>query len=335
MGIGNLVNEYGKMQSPYMGNLVNHLPMGQLAVYKMSNSLEEALSYSKKYSKKASGNPILEEYGLVEDLEECVGERGLYEPCLDLFHKEMTLGNYNYSIFNTLNKYKLGMSSGLFHTLIRVAYAIEGLEIDKDYLSEVERALAYYITAFRKADVFESSIDSDRIIHEMNNLINNPNIRSLLEENKTLGSRLKALYKDETYMKFGFVINGDASEKINAVLNLSLIAYANTNSIVALHCITGLHALIVLEKYWEDFPNAIDIFTTCVISHLLTIDELSLDPINLRKTYPSFEEIISMGVKSNDVHTTKLIYSSVELNKKYPNPAFKEITLSRLEKEKI
>lgn len=335
MGIGNLVNKYGENSSPYMGNLVNHLPMGQLAFYKMSNSLEDTLSYSEKHSKISSANPIKAEYKRVKSIKECLGERDLYEPCLKLFQEEMTLENYHFSIFNTLNNYKLGMSSGIFHSLIRVAYAIEGLETDKDYLPEVERALAYYITAYKEADLFKSGIDSDRIIHEMRNLISNPNIKQLLNENKSLGKRLKSLYSDETYMKFGFIINGDPNEKINAILNLAITAYANTKSIIALHCITGLHALVVLEKYWEDFPNALDIYTTCLVSHLLSIDDLSLDEFKLEEDYPSWEEIVNRGLKSRDVHTIKLIYSSSQLDKNYPHDGFKEISINRLKKEKI
>lgn len=335
MGIGNLVNKFGENTSPYMGNLVNHLPMGQLAIYKMTDSLEDTLSYSQKYIKGSTINPVKSNYEKVGSIEECLGNRELYEPCLDLFQDEMTLDNYNYSIFNTLNKYKLGMSSGIFHTLIRVAYAIEGLESDEDYLPEVERALAYYVTAYRKADQFKSGIDRDRIIHEMRNLVSNPNIKTLLTKNKSLGKKLKALYNDEIYMKFGFVINGNPDEKINAILDLAITAYANTEGIVALHCITGLHALIALEKYWEDFPQALDIYTTCVVSHLLTIDQLSLDDLDLKEDYPSWKEIINRGLKSNDVHTIKLIYSSSELDKKFPHPGFKEIVISRLGKEKL
>lgn len=335
MGIGSLVNKYGENSSPYIGNLVNHLPMGQLAYYKMTNSLEDTLAYSKRYSKALATSSDKAASKKPDAIDECLGNREMYESCLELFKDEITLDNYNYSIFPTLNNYKLGMSSGLFHTLIRVAYAIEGLELDEDYLPEVERALSYYITAYREADQFKSGIDKDRIIHEMNNLISNPNIIELLDEIKGLGKRLKALYNDETYMKFGFVINGDPEEKINAVLDLAIPAYANTGSIVALHCITGLHALIVLEKYWEDFPNALDIYTTCVITHLLTIDELTLDEFELKEDYPSWEEIINRGLKSSDVHTIKLIYSSSELDKKYPHMGFKEITIKRLEREKI
>ena len=335
MGIGSLVNKYGENSSPYVGNLVNHLPMGQLAFYKMTNSLEDTLAYSQKYIKRAKITLVKSGYKKLGSLEECVGNRELYEPCLKLFQDEMTLDNYNYSIFDTLNNYKLGMSSGLFHALIRVAYAIEGLELDEEYLPEVERALSYYITAYREAGEFKSGIDRDRIIHEMNNLISNPSIIELLDENMSLGKKLKALYSDETYMKFGFVINGDPNEKINAILDLAITAYANTGSIVALHCITGLHALIVLEKYWEDFPNALDIYTTCVVSHLLTIDGLTLDELELKEDYPSWEEIINRGLKSSDVHTLKLIYSSSELDKKYPHMSFKKITINRLEKEEL
>ena len=39
MAISKIINYYGEKHRPYMGGLVNHLPMGQLAIYKMSNDL--------------------------------------------------------------------------------------------------------------------------------------------------------------------------------------------------------------------------------------------------------------------------------------------------------
>src|SRR6056297_3040105 len=231
MKISNIVNSYGKKYTPYQGNLVNHLPMGQLAVYKLTKDLDKTKFYSKLYVQNTSINSVSSSFKKVDTLEEALGKRELYESVLDFLDKKMTCDNVDFYIKKILNEYPLGMSSGLFHVLIRLAYAYEGYEIDSGYLPELRRAIAYYITAYRKAHKFNRKIKYENIIKEAENLFNNKNIKKVLSQKDSLGLKMKALYEHEEYMEKGFIIEGSIDKKLKGVLNLSLNSYLNSESI--------------------------------------------------------------------------------------------------------
>src|SRR6056297_3959959 len=93
MKISNIVNSYGKKYTPYQGDLVNHLPMGQLAVYKLTEDLDKTESYSKIYIQNADINKVKESVKEVDTLEETLGKRDLYESALNVLKKEMTHDN--------------------------------------------------------------------------------------------------------------------------------------------------------------------------------------------------------------------------------------------------
>ena len=330
MSIGKLINDYSSKYSPYMGSLVNHLPMGQLALYKITGDLEKVSIYSQEYLKRGSINTVKVDYPKNKSLRECLGKRDLYESCLDIIkEKDEKEGIHNLAK-EILNNYILGMSSGLFHALIRVAYGVEGCQIDKELTQELERALAYYITAYREGDLFTRKIPSSQIIDEMKTLSNNEHIRKLILSKDTLGQRMKSLYSDDEYLKLGFIIEGSVEDKIRALLKLLVPLYDDSGNIVVLHCITGLHALVVLQEYYDDFSKALDIFTTLVITHLLTIDSLEYDHILEDKTELSWRCILAKGAESTDVHAIKLAYSSYELDKMYDFPELKDSALKRI-----
>jgi len=89
MKITTMIDEYGKPYSPYMGNLVNHLPMGQLALYKLTEDLDRVEEYSKFYIEHFTIDPLTGPSGAVNSIEECIGKRELYEECLLLVEKEV------------------------------------------------------------------------------------------------------------------------------------------------------------------------------------------------------------------------------------------------------
>ncbi|MCR3955791.1 MAG: hypothetical protein NUK57_05790 [Gudongella sp.] len=334
MSIAELVNRHGEEYSPYQGNLVNHLPMGQLAYFKLTGDLEGAEEFTKKYIQRASINPVKKGFQKSDDIWKCVENRDGYEACLALVKEEMTLENWREYTFKILDKLKFGMSSGIFHTLIRTAYAVEGMEEDEDYIHELRRAIAYYITAYKGAGAFEVSIEGERIIHEMENLLNNPNIGRLLEEENTMGMKLKTLYSNPMYNKLGFLVEGEPQDKVRALLDLLIPAYRDTDSIVVLHCITGLHALVVLKDFFEDYSYALDIMTTCIISHLLTVEELSVKEEEVDLMEESWQEISGLASKSIDVHTIKLAYTAGQMDMMFDKPQLKTIAMRRIKKTK-
>ncbi len=332
MKLSDIVNSYGEMYSPYQGNFVNHLPMGQLAIYKLTKSLDKVSSYSKMYIENADINKVSESFQEVDNLEETLGKRDLYESALNILKKEMTHDNVNYYIKKMLNEYALGMSSGLFHVLIRLAYAYEGYQIDSGYLPELRRAVAYYITAYREAGKFNRSINGKDIIDEAKNLYNNESVKKILSQKDSMGQKMKALYDDDEYMEKGFIVEGDTDKKLEAVLNLSLNAYLNSESIVALHCITGTHALIVLKEFQKDFNKNIDILTTCIITHLIAseIGEYEMPDYDFDSL--TWDELHEEIEKVNDVHAVKLSYTAHILNIIFPDKRHIVSSAIRLDK---
>lgn len=331
MTISIIINEYGRRHSPYMGSLVNHLPMGQLAFYKLTKDLKELEIYSREYPGISNINPVNTEYPKRESLEECVGKRDLYETALDLVREMVEKDGLKSTVSKILNKYKLGMSSGVFHTLIRVAYGVEGYELDKDLKEELERGLAYYVTAYREATPVTRKIEGINIIDEMTSLSNNIHIKDLIADKETLGKRIKALYEDKKYLEeLGFIIEGSPTDKIRALLKFLIPAYYNSGSIVALHCITGLHALVVLENYYDDFSEAIDIYTSCVITHIIAANIHNYDDKLDEDTQLSWNSLKIKASQSTDVHAVKLTYSTYKLNKLYNIPKLKDVALKRI-----
>jgi hypothetical protein len=330
MKISSLINDCGKEHSPYMGNLVNHLPMGQLALYKMTEDLDKVKKFTESYLSKARINPVKEDYIKISSIEGYLGNRELYKPCLSLVKREIEKRGIVEFTKHILNTYPLGMSSGLFHTTIRVAYAVEGEKIDGNLKEEIIRALAYYITAYREAELLIRKIDGGNIIQETEKLIENPHIKQLLSSKDSLGQKMKVLYESEEYSKYGFIIEGSEEQKIRSFLNLLLPAYYNSDNIVILHCITGLHAVLVLKDYYNDFSKILDILFTCILTHLLTVENLDFEELKNEEIISSWGDIFEKASSSSDVHTLKLTYTCSELDKLYGMPELKQIALRRI-----
>ena len=132
---------------------------------------------------------------------------------------------------------------------------------------------------------------------------------------------MKALYHDNLYLDKGFVIEGSEEDKVRTLLEVTLPLHDYYQDIIVLHCTTGLHALIGLKAYFEDFSEILDIMTTCVITHLLTLESLEIKDKNHQTSDKAWDEIIAMGRISEDVHTIKYTYTCSELYKQFNMPA--------------
>lgn len=330
MTIGEIINYYGDDYRPYIGHLVNHLPMGQLAIYKMTNDLDKVKSFTESFLERTNIDPAQDNYLVINTLEEAVGHRDLYESCLDLIRRDSADRDLDDYVNYILNKYILGLSSGLFHASIRLAYAIEGSRLDSLLDSEVERALAYYVTAYRESKLFTRKIQPSKIKEEMDSLANDNYVRDILNNHQSLGKKIKAMYSESDFLEKGFIIDGNADDKINALLDLLIPAYYFSRNILILHCITGLHAIIVLKDYFDDYSLALDILTTSIITHLLTTGYGNYDREIDEFIYVSCDAILNVASDSSDVHTIKLAYSCCELKKFYYKKGLEEIAIKRI-----
>lgn len=332
MNIEQLINRGAEKYSPYANGLVNHLPMGQFALYRLTDDIEKTKEYTEYYLSRSNIDRVKKIDERVDSLESCVGNRDLYEPCLELIREKTKNEDIEELVSYVLNKYTLGMSSGLFHTTIRLAYAIEGYKEDKGLKREVERALAYYITAYREGGLFTREIPRDQIEEQTKKLIENPNIEKIRRSDMSLGKKLKSFYDDRDFLEGGFVIDGDESDKVKGLLEILIPAFYNSNNVVMLHTITGLQAVVTLKEYFKDYKRALDILTTTAIAHILTQSNLDIkkEDTSIDKTWA---EIVKLVSSSRNVHTLKLAYTSKKLDELFNIAELKYATNKRVVNE--
>nr|WP_300004886.1 questin oxidase family protein [Tissierella sp.] len=330
MTVEEIINETGAEYSPYMGDLVNHLPMAQWAVYKLSQDRDTVDKFTKKYLSRSSVNKVKKDYKKVESIESALGNRELYEGTLDFLKKQALTLDIEIITRDIINKYPLGMSSGLFHTLIRVAYGVEGYKEKPELKDELLRGLAYYITAYREAKEFKREIDPDEFRQEIEKLSRDVHIREILENNNTLGQTIRELYDDEDYIKKGFTIKGGEDIKIKTLLKFLIPLFYEKGNIVILHCITSIHALLMLKDYYNDFENMIDILTSCIITHLISTGIKDYPEMKELNTGLSWKCIVEKTIKSNDVHDVKLTYSAFSLDGIYNIEQLKDVSIKRI-----
>lgn len=332
MNLSQLINENGRKQSPYMEGLVNHLPMGQLALYQLTEDLHKVEAYTDYYNGHFTVDPVASSYTPATSIEECLGKKEQYEACLDLMKKQVSTHGVDPMIEKILNAYPLGMSSGLFHVIIRLAYAKEGSSYDEALTEEVSRALAYYVTAYREVTPFYRKISKDQIHESMQEIQKNPDVEKILCQHDSLGQTMKSLYQSTKYLNAGFLIEETVDDKVQGLLDLCLPAFDQSKSIIALHCITGLHAMLVLKDYFKDFTKALDIYTTAVITHLVSIEGIVFHKPNHEPILRSWPELLQEGSDSKDVHTIKFTYTCHELFKRYPIEELKTSLMLQINK---
>ena len=321
MTIGDSINRFNRKYSPYMGNLVNHLPMGQLALYKMSDNVALADEYARYFTAHFAIDPLEINSEPANSLDECLGNRSRYAACLPITRKMIKQQGLDTAVSSVLNQYTSGMSSGLFHVLIRLAYAVEGAEIEEQLEEEVSRALSYYVSGYREAGLLTRKISPQDIVSEMKKLSADPEIQQLLNQQSSMGKKMKALYASDLYQKRGFILQGTEKNKVAGLLSLFVPAFLQSNNIVVLHCITGLHALMNLKKYFRDIDHALDVYTTCCLTHLLTVGGLTFSEpgqnYGENNTEIHWNELFSEGSLSKDVHTIKFTYTCQQLESRH------------------
>jgi len=322
LNIEQLINKDAEKNSPYMGGFINHLPMVLFALFSITNDISKVENYVEYFLNNYMIDKVKTSYEKVDSLEVCLGKNELYESCLDYIRNNIGEETIEELVRSTLRKYPLGLSSGLFHTTIRLAYAIEGYERDKKFKPEVERALAYYITAYREGRLFNRKINKEDVVAEMNALM----------ANMSLGQELVKLYNNESYLKRGFIIEGQEEDKVKGILEILMPAFYNSDNIVMLHCITGLQAVITLKDYFEDYDVVLDIFTTTALSHLLTQADLSISKHNTRLE-ESWDEILKKASESKNIHTIKLAYTCKKLDDLFKVTDLKHTINRRIELE--
>ena len=282
MNIKKTINSYALYSPEYGGGLTNHLPMVQFALYRMGASKSRIIKYSNEYLlekgiKKAEKSDV--NINSIED-ELCVEKS--YLNYVDYYKNKADFEGIDPIIAGVLNKLYGGLSSALFHGIIRVSYSLQSQNED-----EIYRALAYYSSVYEAVPFTRRKIDIAILNDEIQNILT---------------------HKSSDY----FYLKGEI-----ALLESLVELYIRSGSFVVLHCITGYHALMNLKEYYDDFNEVFDRFTVCVQKTLLRVTLDSFKKVSITRKHESWEEILNIACSVNHSHTIKFIYSCFELSKQF------------------
>ena len=331
MTIARLINEYGENYLPYSRGIVNHLPMTQMILYKNSGNLDRVEKFTRDHVKRFKLDLVKGSYPECVSIENCLGKENKYESYLNMVEEEVDGRNLEKYIGDILNTYDLGISSGIFHPLLRIKHAMDGYKIDERLIDEVKRAATFYITSYKKADIFKPNINNKDIIQSIEELRYNKRIKKLIINQETTGEKIQALYRDPEYLQTELLVDGDRDIKIKTLLDILLPLFINSGNLIVLHCITALEALISLEKYYNDFDRTLDIFTTSVITHIMTLNKIDFTLKQNDSVEFSWNYLLDLGTESRDVHNIEFTSSCHEIFKKYPDINLKRATLKRVD----
>jgi hypothetical protein len=221
----------------------------------------------------------------INDLLTHLGEREYYESYVDYFLSEINKKSISRVVSETLNTLILGLSSSLFHGLIRINYAMT-----KQEDNEVARALASLACAYQAVEFTGEIIVPDQLYPEINRYI----------------SEREGL----------FYMEGNINVKIEAILRGLLELYIKTGSFIVLHTITGFEALLSLRVYYDDFTHVVDVFMVSALRCLLRITAEDYKEIELHELM-SWEEMLELVKHVKNAHTIKFIYSLRKLRRLY------------------
>jgi hypothetical protein len=275
------------MYGPFWGEgFSNHLPMVQAALYNMGHSKEYIEEISDYFVDKWSLKPF-EVSKTFNSYEEALGNRSMYQALVDYYKIEIEEKGIDVVVCEALNYLEKGLSSILYHGIIRLAFAIENGSVD-----EVVRALAFYACGFEAID---------------------------FEGRPVPITVLKAEFTRFVQMREGyFYMKGRIEDKERAIVDAVSELYMNTGSFVILHTITGFQALMTLKKYFNDFDDILNRFTISVERILLRISQNDYKLIKVDELKP-YNKLFSLMNTTQNAHTVKLVYACYRLNEILPN----------------
>lgn len=148
MDIHSTIADYGHFGPLHGQKLVNHLPMAQIALWKMGANEELIKAYSENYVEHWKIKPAPVSSQKILAIEDALGQEEAYCSYVMFFKHKVRTEGLEKTLKDALNLFSKGMASGLFHGLIRIAYALEADSVDDICRGLALYAIIYHETVF-------------------------------------------------------------------------------------------------------------------------------------------------------------------------------------------
>ena len=307
--------------SPVFGKgFANHVSMGLLALHSLGADDKLLGEFAGKSSGKLESiiqKPLTEIRRA--DFDRQLGNISAFPSYLKYFknlHKQIGLKECDDIIRKYLPMLIPGPAGGAFHPLIRLAYAVEQKNSD-----DIIFSLAYFAASNGRLGSTTQGGEKKFDPYAILKAIRSNSKMRLSDKSGLIYDHLKnsaAISGFDTYVN-GFRLG---ESDLSVIAKIVLDIYLSRENIATLHGVTGTHAFRILLPYMADSQVAL-ISLWQAVAALYVANGAPELTVPQTETVSSWDEISSKALLSSDVHTIKLIYSSIEEDRLYNNVGYK------------
>lgn len=273
-----LILDAQRFSATFGGGMFNHLPMALLALDRLGADEARLRAFAATYSRRLRPKSDAE----TELAESMHGRR----------------------VEDVVPSLSAGIASQAFHGLIRVAYAVDS-GVDAD----LPNALADWMSGFSElpdrgeilfagfADAFAAITADERLPRGI--------------DGRSIDARLAHVV---ALPAFAGYLGTIAQVALPEVALISARVYASSADFVALHMVTGCHAMRVLAPLLG--PRALHVFATAILAAYVAIGRPPLTE-QIPSDLPTDAALAARAVPSDDDHDLKMVYSCLREEAEY------------------
>lgn len=295
-------------QPTYHGGLTNHITMYEVAMAKLGFDSIVADNLAKTYI----SDHDIRDLNLESKM---TGYEG-YLKLVDHYEEELKNQGIQSVVYHYMKDKVHTLQSGLFHGLIRLAYAW----MEEDPV-ELARALAYYDLISQEIRLQARPIDDREMKDAWDKLMTARTHNEILFDHGATAHKVNKVLQEKTLMDLLTEVEvGPETERRMAIIFANW--YLKTRDFYVLHVLTGFHALTVLKPLIQDFSPYLQAFWKMAQVHCLITPERL--PIIAMETKP-WETSLLEAKAMTDPHDVKLYFAAYELYKRYPQNVLMKI----------
>ncbi len=299
--------------------LSSHLPMALVALDRLGADDARLAGFAERYRTRLVPVPDAEPVTSRAQWRAARGARHAYGPVRTYLEGRIAAHGRDAVVRCHVDELVAGLSGAAFHGVIRLAYALESASDARvaaglAYLTQVHQPLGPRGRAAAITD--DPVVALDRVA----------DLEGLRAASATgnIGQRMRAIAR---HAEFDGVVDWLAVDATTParLTDAATALYAQTDDFVALHGLTGSHAISIVAPYVEDRDALSAYWFQALAAAYATIGApRCTDPeaavASWLESPTPWDEIARRATRSDDEHVVKLVYSARALDERSPNP---------------
>jgi hypothetical protein len=299
--------------------LSSHLPMALVALDRLGADDARLTEFARRYRTRLVPVPEADPVASYAEWRAARGAAHAYGPVRTYLEACIAAEGRDAVVRRHVAALVDGLSGAAFHGIIRLAYALESASD-----ARVAAGLAYLTQVHQPlGERGRGEAITDDPVVALDRVADLEGLR-VASAAGNIGQRMRAI---AAHREFDGVVDWLAvGEDTSARLTDAAVAlYAQTDDFVALHGLTGSHAISIVAPYVEDRDALSAYWFQAVAAAYATIGAPRLTepaaPLAAWLASPTpWDDVARRATRSDDEHVSKLVYSARTLDERSPNP---------------